>query len=313
MTAVVGASSRPVRERRRRSTVAPVRRPRWWVPVLFIGPVLIIQITFLFTPLANTFVLAFTNASTIGGGVFTGLENFATIFSSPLFWEATGRTGLYMLIATPLLVGVSLFLAILLNTQMRGSGIVRPILFSPLVMPMAVVALMFQFVLSSDGLINQVLEGLHVIAAPIPFLTSSRLALISAVLVTVWKGCGLYTLILLAALQNVSRELDEAAELDGASWLRRTWSVTIPQIRGTIGLIAILAAIAALRVFTEPYVLTGGGPGTSSTTIVLYLFGKGISPGTAAGFASAVSLILFAFVLLVSAVGWAISRRGRVR
>lgn len=307
------AESVPRKAGRVRTRRAPLRRHRWWVPVVFVAPVLLLQVTFLFLPLANTFVLAFTNASTVGGGVFTGLANFRAIFSSAQFWEATGHTGIYMALATPLIVGISLSLALLVNTKMRGTGIVRPILFSPLVMPMAVVALMFQYVLSSDGLVNQVLRGLSVVSEPVPFLTSSHLALFSAILVTVWKSCGLYTLILLAALQNVSRELDEAAELDGAGWPRRTWSVTIPQIRGTVGLVAVLSAIAALRAFTEPYVLTGGGPGTSAQTVVLFLFTKGISPGTQAGFASAVSLVLFAFVLVVSALSWAITRKGRVR
>jgi ABC-type sugar transport system permease subunit len=310
VTAIAGTVRRSAGRPSRR---APLRRHRWWVPVIFIGPVLAVQLTFLFLPLGNTFVLAFTNASTVGGGVFTGLANFETIFSSAGFWDATAHTGLYIVLATPLLAGISLGLAILINTKMRGAGIVRPILFSPLVMPMAVVALMFQYVLSSDGLVNQILSGLNLISEPIPFLTSSHLALISSVIVTVWKGCGLYTLILLAALQNVSRELDEAAELDGANWLRRTVSVTIPQIRGTIGLVAGLAAIAALRAFTEPYVLTGGGPGTSSTTIVLYLFTKGVAPGTQAGYASAISLVLFVVVLLFASISWAATRKGRLR
>jgi putative chitobiose transport system permease protein len=301
------------RPAKRRAARPSLRRHRWWVPLVFIGPVLVLQITFLFLPLVNTFVLAFTDASTIGGGTFTGLDNFVRIFTSAAFWDATAHTGIYMVLATPLIVAISLGLAILINTKMRGAGIVRPILFSPLVMPMAVVALMFQYVLSSDGLVNQILQGLSVVSTPVPFLTSSQLALVSAVLVTVWKSCGLYTLILLAALQNVSKELDEAAELDGASWGRRTWSVTIPQITGTIGLVAILAAIAALRAFTEPYVLTGGGPGTSSTTVVLYLFSKGISPGTEAGLASAISLVLFVFVLIVSAVSWMFTRRKAAR
>ncbi|WP_396643882.1 carbohydrate ABC transporter permease [Microbacterium sp.] len=310
MTALVSPVARPVSRRLSRSKG---RRHAWWVPVVFIGPVLILQLTFLFLPLLNTFVLAFTDASTIGGGTFTGIDNFVRIFSSASFWDATAHTGIYMILATPLIAGISLALAILLNTKMRGMGIVRPILFSPLVMPMAVVALMFQYVLSSNGLVNQILQGLSIVSAPVPFLTSTQLALVSAVLVTVWKSCGLYTLILLAALQNVSRELDEAAELDGAAWGRRTWSITLPQIQGTIGLVAILAAIASLRAFTEPYVLTGGGPGTSSTTVVLYLFSKGISPGTEAGLASAISLVLFALVLVVSAVSWIFSRRRALR
>ncbi|WP_204030587.1 carbohydrate ABC transporter permease [Sinosporangium siamense] len=265
----------------------------------------------MFTPLLNTFVLAFTDASTIGGGTFTGLANFEEMFSSASFWEAVGHTGLYVLLATPFIVGISIGLAILINTRMRGAGIVRPILFSPLVLPMAVVALMFQYVLASDGLANQLLQGLHLVAAPVPFLTNTHLALISCVIVTIWKGCGLYTMILLAALQNVSRELNEAAELDGASWLRRTFSVTIPQISGTISLVTVLTAISALRAFTEPYVLTAGGPGTSSTTIVVHLFSKGIAPGTEAGYASAISLVLFVFVLAVSSASWLLTRKGR--
>jgi putative chitobiose transport system permease protein len=137
------------------------------------------------------------------------------------------------------------------------------------------------------------------------------LALISLTMVTVWKGCALYTLITVAALQNVSPELDEAGQLDGAGWLRRTVSVTLPQIRGTTIMIAILASIATLRVFTEPFVITGGGPGNSTETIVVYLFQKGIAPGTDAGYASAISLVLFAFVLSVSGISWFVSRKGR--
>ncbi|WP_104062379.1 carbohydrate ABC transporter permease [Arthrobacter sp. 4R501] len=288
-----------------------LKKHRWYVPLFFVGPVLVLQLVFLFLPLINTFVLAFTNADTVGGGVFIGLQNFTELASDGLFWASVGRTFLYMLCTVPVITGLSLLLAVLVNTSMRGSGIVRPILFSPMVMPMAVVALMFQYALKSDGLINQILQSLNVISAPIQFLNNSHLALFSIMLVTVWKSCGLYTLILLAALQNVSKELDEAAELDGASWFHRTVSITLPQINGTTVLIAILASVATLRVFTEPFVMTGGGPGDATTTIVLYLFQKGVSPGTDAGYASAVSLVLFTFVLLVSAVSWLLARRNR--
>jgi multiple sugar transport system permease protein len=285
------------------------RKHRWYVPLLFAGPALVLQITFLFVPLVNTFILAFTNASTLGGGTFTGLANFQELFTDGAFWNAVGRTFLYMLIAVPALVVMSTALAVLVNTRMRGTALVRPLLFSPMVLPLAVIAVVFQYLLNSDGLVNQILQGLRLISEPVPFLNDPELALISLTAVTVWKGCALYTLITLAALQNVSPELDEAGQLDGAGWLRRTISVTLPQIRGTTLLIAVLAAVATLRVFTEPYVITGGGPGDATQTIVVYLFEKGISPGTDAGYASAISLVLFAFVLVVSAVSWFFSRR----
>jgi multiple sugar transport system permease protein len=281
------------------------------VPALFMAPVLMLQGTFLFLPLANTFVLAFTDVSTVGGGTFIGLDNFAALLSDVMFWRAAARTLLYVVLSVPALTALSLALAILVNTRLRGSGIVRPLLFSPIVMPVAVVAVMFQYLYKSDGLVNQILQGLRLVSTPVPFLNDSDLALVSLVAVTVWKGCALYTLITLAALQNVSPELDEAAELDGASWLRRTVSVTLPQIRGTTVLITILAAIATLRVFTEPYVITGGGPGNATQTIVLYLFQKGISPGTDAGYASAISLVLFGFVIVVSGISWLVVRRAR--
>lgn len=307
MTTVVAGG----RVRTRHRSLPAARRHRWYVPLLFIGPALALQITFLFVPLANTFVLAFTNASTIGGGRFTGLANFSELMADTAFWNAVGRTFLYMLVSVPVLVVLSTCLAVLVNTRLRGAALARPLLFSPMVLPLAVIAVVFQYLLNSDGLVNTVLQGLRVVSEPVPFLTDPDLALFSLTLVMVWKGCALYTLITLAALQNVSPELDEAGRLDGAGWLRRTVSVTLPQIRGTTVMIAILAAIATLRVFTEPYVITGGGPGDATQTIVVYLFQKGISPGTDAGYASAISLVLFVFVLAVSGLSWLVSRRTR--
>ncbi|MEV6285236.1 sugar ABC transporter permease [Kribbella sp. NPDC051770] len=303
------ATGRRVRVRRVAAPAA--RRHRWYVPLLFIGPALALQITFLFLPLANTFVLAFTDASTLGGGRFTGLANFTELLADTTFWNAVGRTFLYMAVSVPALVIMSTCLAVLVNTRLRGAALVRPLLFSPMVLPLAVIAVVFQYLLNSDGLVNTVLQGLQLVSEPVPFLTDPDLALFSLTLVTIWKGCALYTLITLAALQNVSPELDEAGRLDGAGWLRRTLSVTLPQIRGTTVMIAILAAIATLRVFTEPFVITGGGPGDSTQTIVVYLFQKGISPGTDAGYASAISLVLFVFVLVVSGLSWLVSRRTR--
>ncbi|WP_165367646.1 carbohydrate ABC transporter permease, partial [Phytoactinopolyspora endophytica] len=215
-------SSAPAVGRRR-----SIRQHRWFVPLVFIIPTLAVQGVFLFLPLVNTFVLAFTDASTVGGGTFTGVDNFATLAADGAFWAAVGRTFLYMAITVPVITVVSLAIAVLVNTSVRGASLVRPILFSPMVMPMAVVALMFQYVLSSDGLANQILQGLRITTSPVPFLNDSDLALFSLMIVTVWKGCALYTLILLAALQNVSRELDEAAQIDGASWPVRTLRVTL--------------------------------------------------------------------------------------
>lgn len=287
----------------------PAGRQRWYVPLAFIAPVLLVQVTFLFLPLLNTFILSFTNVKTIGGGRFIGLENFVKLAGDGLFHAAVGRSLLYVAIVVPVITALAVSLALLLNTTIRATSVIRGVLFSPLVLPMAIVAMMFEWLLRSDGMVNQLLQALSLINEPIRFLSSPSLAIFSVMTVTIWKSAALYTLILLAALQNVSQELDEAAELDGAGWLRRTWQVTLPQIRGTIILIAILAAIASIRVFTEPYVMTGGGPGKSTETIVLYLFRKGVAPGTDAGYASAISLFLFALVVIVAVTRWLATRK----
>ncbi|MGC0274837.1 carbohydrate ABC transporter permease [Pseudactinotalea sp. Z1739] len=279
------------------------------MPLAFLAPVLVIQGTFLFAPLINTFVLSFTNVRTIGGGRFIGVDNFARLAEDPAFHAAVGRSLLYVAVVVPTITVLAICLGLLLNTLMRGTTLVRTIVFSPMVMPMAIVAILFEWLLRSDGMINQMLIAVNAINQPIRFLSDPSIAIFSLMTVTLWKGVALYTLILLAALQNVSQELEEAAELDGASWLRRTVSVTLPQIRGTTLLIAILAAISSIRTFTEPYVMTGGGPGRSTETVVLYLFRQGVSPGTDAGYASAISVFLFALVVVVSLLRWLASRR----
>lgn len=299
--AATATTRRPVRR--------SARRNPWFVPLVFVGPVLLLQVTFLFLPLFNTFILSFTNAQTIGGGSFIGIDNFTRLASDSQFWAAAGRSVLYVVIVVPVITALSLSLALLINTTIRGTAAVRGLIFSPLVFPMAIVAMMFEWLLQSDGMINQMFQALSLIDSPIRFLSDPSVALFSVMAITIWKNAALYSLILLAALQNVSGELDEAAELDGAGWLRRTVSVTLPQIRGTTILIGILAAIASIRVFTEPYVMTGGGPGRSTETLVLYLYRNGISPGTDAGYASAISLCLFLLVVIVSVARWLATRR----
>lgn len=292
-----------------RSVRRSARRHPWYVPIAFVGPVLLVQVTFLFLPLINTFILSFTNVQTIGGGTFTGFDNFVRMAADGQFWAAAGRSILYVAVVVPVITALSLSLALLINTTIRGTAVVRGLLFSPLVLPMAIVAMMFEWLLRSDGMINQMFQALSLTDSPVQFLSDPSIALFSVMAITIWKNAALYTLILLAALQNVSQDLDAAAELDGAGWLRRTVKVTLPQIRGTTILISILAAIASIRVFTEPYVMTGGGPGRSTETLVLYLYRSGISPGTDAGYASAISLCLFLMVVIVSAARWIAIRR----
>lgn len=281
---------------------------RWSTPWLFLLPALAILGVFLWGPALNTAVLAFSNTRSLGGGEFTGLENFSRLVADADFRNALGHSLLYVLVVVPLLVALPLLLAVLVDTKLPLNSFFRVVFFSPVVASMVVVALIWDWVLRSDGLFNYVLQRLQLINEPVGWLTDPQLALFSVMAVTVWKGLGYYMVIYLAGLQNVSRELYDASKVDGAGPIRRFRSITIPLLRPTMVLVGALASVSALKVFTEVFVLTGGGPARASQTLVPYIYERGITPGLELGYASAMSLVLFLLVLAFSLAGQRLSR-----
>ena len=268
---------------------------RWYTPWLFVAPGLAVALAFYVLPVLNTVVLSFTNARALGGGTFTGLDNYARLAGDETFWRAVGNTALYAVVVVPLLVLLPLLVAVLVQPQLPGIGLFRSVFYTPVIASMVVVGLIWSWLLRSDGLVNYVLRSLRLISEPLPFLTDSRLLLFSAMFVTVWKGLGYYMVIYLAALANVSRELHEAAAVDGAGAVRRFWSVTVPTVRPTMLLVGILSTIAAAKVFAEVYVMSNGtaGPGGRAATIVYHIREVGLGLGGEVGYASAMSLVLF--------------------
>lgn len=275
---------------------------RWYVPWLFLLPSLVVLMVFLWGPSLNTSVLAFSDATALGGGELTGLENFERLAEDDDFRNAVLNTLQFMVTVVPLLVVLPLLLAVLVDSKLPGMGFFRTVFFTPVVASMVVVALIWDWMLRSDGLVNFVLERLQLINEPIAWLTEPQLVLFSVALVTIWKGLGYYMVLYLAGLQNIPKEVYDAGKIDGAGPLRTLWSITIPQMAPTMVLVGSLAAISALKVFTEIFVMTGGGPNGASESLVLYIFERGITPGQEIGYASAMSLVLFLIVLVFSIV-----------
>lgn len=273
---------------------------RWYVPWMFLLPSLLVLLVFLWGPALNTSVLAFSDATALGGGELTGLENFRRLAADDEFLNAIGNTLRFMAFTVPLLVMLPLLLALLVDSKMPGMGFFRTVFFTPVVASMVVVALIWDWMLRSDGLVNFVLERLQVINEPVGWLTDPQLVIFSIGVVTVWKGLGYYMVLYLAGLQNISGDVYEASKVDGAGPIRTLWSITIPLMAPTMVLVGSLSAISALKVFTEVFVMTGGGPNRASETLVLYIFESGITPGQELGYASAMSLVLFAVVLVFS-------------
>lgn len=285
------------RLRRPRSTAgAGMYRP-WWMPVLWIAPTVTVIAAFGVFPFLNTIALSFTNATPLGGGGdWVGLANYERLLTDDNFWRATRNSIVYALVAVPLLVVLPLMMAQLVYRYLPGIGFFRTAFYAPVVASMVAVALVWQNLLNERGPINTALDRFGVVDSPIPFLSNPTLLLLSAIALTVWKGLGWYMIFYLAALANVPRELYEAAELDGAGTVRQFIHVTVPGVRLTMLLIAIMSGIGSLRVFTEIYVLGGatGGPGGQVQTLPFYIRDTALDPIAGnAGYGAAVSVALF--------------------
>lgn len=272
-----------------------MRARRWFAPWLFVGPALILAVIFYIIPFLNTTVLSFSDARALGGGQFTGVENYRALLQDDDFWLATRNTLLYAVVVVPLLVVLPLLLAMLVQPQIPAIGFFRSVFYSPVVASMVVVGLIWSWLLRSDGLVNYVFRTLRLITEPLPFLTDATLLLFSAMFITVWKGLGYYMVVYLTALANVPKELTEAAQVDGAGPIRRFLNVTIPTVRSTMFLVGILATIASMKVFAEVYVLSSGsaGPGGEARTLVYTIREIGLGLAGQVGYASAMSLALF--------------------
>lgn len=267
-------------------------------PWLFLAPALIVTGVFVVYPFIRTIATSFTSATPVGGGSFVGLRNYRQLLTDPLFWVALRNSVLYLAVV-PALVILPLLLALLVQKTVPGIGLFRTAIYTPVVASMVVVVVIWQWLFDDRGLINGVLQTLHVISSPTPFLSNAWLILMCAMIVTVWKGLGYYMIVYLAVLANVPRELNEAAEVDGAGPVRRFLTVTVPAMRSTMVLIGVISSVSAFRVFTEVYLLAGptAGPGGQDSTLVTLIQSSGTGLTARLGYSSAVSVVLFVLTI----------------
>ncbi|MEU9131477.1 sugar ABC transporter permease [Kitasatospora sp. NPDC048540] len=280
----------------------PTRRlthGRRLTPWLLTGPALLWLAVFNLWPSINTVILSFTNARPLGGGRFVGLDNFHRALSDEQLADALVNSLVYLLICLPLLTLLPLLLAVLVERKLPGITVFRTAFYTPVIASAVVVALIWGWVLDDRGLLNGLAQELGAVDRPVPFLTDRWLLLLSAIGLTVWKGLGYYMVIYLSALGNIGRELHEAAAVDGASAVRRFWHITLPGVRNTMLLVSVLISVSALRVFSELYVLSDGtgGPGGRDMSVVMLIqmYSRGFTGHL--GYASALSLLLFAVTL----------------
>lgn len=280
------------------------RRSAW----LFIALPTALFLLFMLIPLGMALVLSFFDYSIVGDFDFIGAANYVRAFGDPIFWIALRNTAYYTLLYVPGGLVVALGTALLLNRDAKVSKLFRTLFYIPVVSSTVATAAIWLWLLNPQyGLINVMLSWVGIDGPA--WLYSSRWAMIAIVVMSVWAGFGANMIIYLAALQGVPNELLEAARLDGAGAFRVFWNVTRPAIARTTFLILTLLLIGAFQVFDQAYVLTKGGPGNSTLTLVYYIYDRGFGR-LQMGYASAISFILFLIIMVFSVGNARLTARG---
>jgi multiple sugar transport system permease protein len=274
------------------------RTPIDWAGYVFIVFFTLPFLAFNVAPILFGAGIAFTRWGIFGAPHWIGFKNFTDAFKDEWVWQAFRNTLFYGLIIVPGVVVLGLTFALYVNKRWPLSGLARVLFFSPNVVSATVIGLVWVWMLDTQfGLINHYLGLLGI--PNIPWITSTQWSLIGVSLASIWWDLGLAFVLFLAALQDLPAELNEAALVDGASAWQRLRFVILPQLRPVISMVVTLQMIASLRIFSQVYVMTNGGPAGSSTSVIFYVYKMAIYRHFF-GYASAVSMLLFVVILVIT-------------
>lgn len=266
----------------------------------FLAPSLLGLLAFTAFPIIASLVIGFYDWPVLGDHTFTGLKNYEALISSREFRTAVLNTVLFVVLYVPLNIVVSLGLAVWIGPKVRPRGLYRTLFFIPVVTPVVANAAIFALILSPNGLVDSLMQSWFGVQAP-NFLGSKTWAMPAVVLLSLWQGFGYNMLVFSAALDGVPASLTEAATIDGASAVQRFFRIRLPLITPSIFFAVVLTLISSFQVFTQAYVLTGGGPGNATTTMVLYLYEQGFQFFNL-GVASAIAWVLFLIIMIITIV-----------
>ena len=266
-------------------------------------------LVFTITPVLVSLVLSLYSWPLTGKASFTGLENYILLFTKDTtFHSAIYNTLYFVAVYVPLNVGVALGVAVWLQGYTRGRRVLRVLFFVPVLTPLVADSVVWSLLYTTrNGLIDSVIHGIFGIQGP-EWLSDPHWAMPAIIFMSVWQGFGYNMLLFTAGIHAVPAVYYDAAVVDGASRWRKFRSITVPLISPSLFFGIVLTVITSFQVFTQVYVLTDGGPGTSSTTLVYWLFEKGFND-YAMGYASAIAWVLFLIVILLTAVQMRLQRR----
>lgn len=270
------------------------------VAYTFLGPALLLLLLFLIIPAIMSVYYAFTDYYLLTPDMrkFVGLDNFINLFKDPIFLKSLVNTLKFVVWVIPLQIGAALGLALLLNKQRKANTFFKVAYFSPVVMSLVVISVLWLYLLNpNEGIINNLLTYFGISAQP--FLTSPKQAMFTIVFVSAWQGAGFQMLIFLAGLQNIPGDVYEAAQLDGMNKWQRFIYITLPLLKPTSIFIFITTLIGAFKLLVQPMVMTQGGPVNSTMTVVYYIYQTGFTDRMV-GYASSIALLFGTIIGLVT-------------
>ncbi|MEU6511558.1 sugar ABC transporter permease [Streptomyces sp. NPDC046942] len=317
MTGTTGATDtrvpvlRPRAATPRAAAVRPSARERGTrlLAALFLAPTVVGIVIFTVVPIIGSVVLSLFHWNVIDPPHWAGAANYRSVFTDSTVLVSFRNTLVFMVFAVAAQLLIALSLALTLNGRMPGwlRSLFRSAFFFPLVLSAASISVVMKYLFNQDfGVINWLI-GLFGIA-PVPWLTSEHGAMATVIIVYVWQQFGFSFLLFVGGLNNIPKEIHEAAALDGATGLRKHLAITLPLLSPTLLVASVVGIINALQVFEQPYVLTDGGPGDSTRTVVMVIYEKAFEQ-LRFGEASAVGVLLFVLIMAVTAVQFRLSRR----
>jgi multiple sugar transport system permease protein len=283
----------------------PLRHRLRRIPVgyLFVLPSLLLFSIFLYGPVCFAFFLSLSSIQTLQQWSFVGLQNFEEMISDPVFWFSLRNTIVFTAISVVGILTISLFIALGFNRILKGRGVFQTVYYIPAVASIVVAAVLWSWIyFPKYGILNLVLGPLNI---NVSWLGDPNIALYSLAWVSIWKDMGLFSIVYLAGLQAIPETFYDAAKIDGANSWQTLHSVTLPLLKPTVMFIVVMVISWALPEIALPYQMTHGGPGYSTTLLMLYIFLYGFQAWQL-GYASAMSFALVAIALVFALIQWRI-------
>lgn len=297
---------------RRRGTVARLLEDESWLAAVLLLPTVVLLGVFIAYPFVEGVWLSVTDTTVGVPGKFVGLANFAALLKDSIFRVAVWNTFVYTAVATVFKLGLGLWLALLLNRKFRGKAFTRAFILLPFIVPTVLSTFAWKWMLDPTfSVINWMLFQLGIIRTRINWLGDPALALVSVIIVNVWRGVPFFAISLLAGLQTINPELEEAAAIDGAPPWRRFWHVTWPLLLPVTMVVVLFSVIQTFADFQLVYVLTGGGPANATQLFATYAYQVGVGTGLLSQ-GAAISLAMFPFLLVIVVVQLLYIRRVEV-